>query len=145
MVEEIMATTNTVMDTEGAEACLASKLLCQVGQPFSTILFHITQMSTFTPVPVNAAIRAVTFLLKKQVVCEIAEAVAEKLTLTLSASLTESLSTRLVDYTIAALAPQIAGVHASLENLAKTAKKTEDTLTVILDKAQRLHRIARYE
>ncbi|KAG1860233.1 hypothetical protein DFJ58DRAFT_726025 [Suillus subalutaceus] len=132
-VEEIMATRSAVMDTESAEAYLASKLLCQVGQPFtlthlSTILFHIRQMFTVTPVPVNAAICAVAFLLKKQMVCEIAEAAAKELALTLSA-----------------LAPQIAGVHAASESLAKTAQKTEDTLAITLDKAECLHRIARDE
>ncbi|KAG1860100.1 hypothetical protein F4604DRAFT_1684477 [Suillus subluteus] len=110
-VEEIMAIRSTVMDTESAEAYLESKLLCQVGQPYtlshlSTILFHITQMSTVTPVPVNAAIRAVAFLLKKQI---------------------------------------IAGIHVASESLAETAQKAENTLIVTLDKAERLHRLARDE
>ncbi|KAG1873974.1 hypothetical protein F4604DRAFT_1904060 [Suillus subluteus] len=149
-VEEIMAIRSTVMDTKSAEAYLESKLLCQVGQPYtlshlSTILFHITQMSTVTPVPVNAAIRAVAFLLKKQIVCEIAEAAAKELALTLSGTLTESLSTRLVDHTIAAIAPQIAGIHVASESLAETAQKAENTLIVTLDKAERLHRLARDE
>jgi hypothetical protein len=138
------------MDTESAEKYLTSKLLCQLGQPFTlthltSILFHITQMSSATPVPVNAAIRAVAFLLKKQIVCEIAEAAARNLAEDLTSRLTDTLTTRLVDHTIAALAPQVATVHAASESLAKTAQKTEDSLLVTLDKAERLHRIAREE
>jgi hypothetical protein len=59
--------------------------------------------------------------------------------------LTDTLTTCLVDHTIAALAPQVANVHAALESLAKTAQKTEDSLLVTLDKAERLHQIAREE
>ncbi|KAG2356878.1 hypothetical protein BDR07DRAFT_1491357 [Suillus spraguei] len=67
-----MALPNDVMDTTSVETFLASKLLCLEGQPFtlthlSSILFHITQMSTTTPVPVTAAVRAVVFLLRKHV------------------------------------------------------------------------------
>ncbi|KAG2355662.1 hypothetical protein BDR07DRAFT_1490529 [Suillus spraguei] len=119
--EDIMALPNDVMDTTSAEKFLTSKLLCLEGQPFtlthlSSILFHITQMSTTTtPVPVTAAVRAVAFILRKHVVCEIAEAAAKNLATSLStsltATLTKSLSTRLVDHTIAALAPQVASGH----------------------------------
>jgi hypothetical protein len=111
----------------------------------TSILFHITQMSSATPVPVNAAIRAVAFLLKKQIVCEIAEAAARNLAEDLTNRLTDTLTTRLIDHTIAALAPQVTNIHAASESLAKTAQKTEDSLLVTLDKAERLHRIAREE
>ncbi|KAG2068760.1 hypothetical protein BDR04DRAFT_1157432 [Suillus decipiens] len=129
-LEEIIATPSSVMDTESAEKYLMSKLLCQMGQSFmlthlTSILFHITQMSSATPALVNAAIRAVMFLLKKRI--------------------DNTLTTHLVDHTIAALAPQVANVHATAESLAKTAQKMEDTLLLTLDKVERLHQIAREE
>ncbi|KAG2047763.1 hypothetical protein BDR06DRAFT_963504 [Suillus hirtellus] len=63
-LEEIIATPNNIMDTDSAEKFLASKLLYHGGQPYTlthliSILFHITQMSSVTLVPVTAAIRAV--------------------------------------------------------------------------------------
>jgi hypothetical protein len=144
--DDILALPNDVMDTTDAEKFLASKLLCLEDQPFtaahlSSILFHITQMSSATPSPVIAAIRAVAFLLRKQVVCEIAEAAAN----TLASSLTESISSRLVDHTIAALAPQIASIHVASEALSKTAQQADTTLTTTLDKAERVHRLAANE
>ncbi|KAG2740247.1 hypothetical protein P692DRAFT_20753706, partial [Suillus brevipes Sb2] len=110
-IEDIIAAPHDVMDTDSAEKFLTSKLLCLEDQSFtlahlSSILFHITQMSAATPVPVVSAIRAVAFILKKHTACEIAEAAAKTLATSLSAALTESISTRLVDHTIAALAPQ---------------------------------------
>ncbi|KAG1880141.1 hypothetical protein F4604DRAFT_1679248 [Suillus subluteus] len=161
-VGDIMAMPNDIMDTADAEKFLNSKLLCIDGQPFtlphlSSILFHITQMSNATPAPVTAAIRAVAFILRKHVVCEIAEAAAKNLVTSLSTSLsaslstsisstlTESLSTRLVDHTIAALAPQVARIHAASEALSRTAQQADETLTTTLDKAERLHRIASNE
>jgi hypothetical protein len=94
-----------------------------------------------TPAPVTAAIRAVAILLRKHVVCEIAEAAAK----TISSTLTDSLATRFVDHTIAALAPQIASIHVASEALAKTAQLAGDTLSTTLDKAEKLHRLASHE
>lgn len=59
--------------------------------------------------------------------------------------MTNSISARLVDHTIAALAPQVANIHAASEALAKTAQQAEDTLTTTLDKAECLHRYAKDE
>ncbi|KAG2746340.1 hypothetical protein P692DRAFT_20782591, partial [Suillus brevipes Sb2] len=136
--DDILALPNDVMDTTDAEKFLTSKLLCLEDQPFtaahlSSILFHITQMSSATPTPVIAAIRAVAFLLRKQVVCEIAEAAAN----TLATSLTDTISSRLVDHAIAALAPQIANIHVASEALSKTAQQADTTLATTLDKAER--------
>lgn len=144
--EEIIAMPNNVMDTDSAEKFLSSKLLCQEGQPYSlthlvSILFHITQMSATTPIPIISAIRAVAFILKKHAVCDIAEAASKQLADTLS----DAITNKLVDHAIAALAPQIAGLHSALEALAETAKKAEDTLTSSLDKAERIHQLARDE
>jgi hypothetical protein len=147
-IEDIIAAPHDVMDTDSAEKFLTSKLLCLENQSFtlahlSSILFHITQMSAATPVPVVSAIRVVAFILKKHTACEIAEAAAKTLATSLSAALTDSISTRLVDHTIAALAPQVANIHAASEALAKTAQQAEDTLTTTLDKAERLHHYAK--
>ncbi|KAG2738752.1 hypothetical protein P692DRAFT_20920594 [Suillus brevipes Sb2] len=141
-IEDIIAAPHDVMDTDSTEKFLTSKLLCLEDQSFtlahlSSILFHITQMSAATPVPVISAIRAVAFILKKHTACEIADAAAKTLATSLSTALTESISTRLVDHTIAALAPQVASIHAASEALAKTAQQAEDTLTTTLDKAER--------
>ncbi|KAG1809790.1 uncharacterized protein HD556DRAFT_1302221 [Suillus plorans] len=149
-LEEIIATPSNVMDTDSAEKFLASKLLCHEGQPYTlthlvSILFHITQMSAVTPVPVTAAIRAVAFILKKQIACEIADTAAQRLADTLTNSLSESITNRLVDHAIAALAPQVAEVHTASQALAKTAQQAENTLISSLDKAECLHRIARDE
>lgn len=144
--DDILALPNDVMDTTDAEKFLTSKLLCLENQPFtaahlSSILFHITQMSSATPTPVIAAIRAVAFLLRKQIVCEIAEAAAN----TLATSLTDTISSRLVDHAIAALAPQIASIHVASEALSKMAQQADTALTTTLDKAERLHRLAANE
>lgn len=144
--EEIIATPNNVMDTDSAEKFLSSKLLCQEGQPYSlthlvSILFHITQMSATTPLPVVSAIRAVAFILKKHTACEIAEAAARQLADTLS----DAITGKIVDHAIAALAPQIASLHSASEALAVTAKNAEDTLTTSLDKTERIHRLAKDE
>ncbi|KAG2357201.1 CHAT domain-containing protein [Suillus spraguei] len=106
-LEDIMATPHDVMDTDSAENFLTSKLLCIEGQPFtlinlSSILFHITPMSSVTPAPVHAAIRAVAFLLRKHTACEIAEAAAKNLATSLTDALTNTLSNRIVDHTVAA-------------------------------------------
>ncbi|KAG2747165.1 hypothetical protein P692DRAFT_201791369 [Suillus brevipes Sb2] len=144
--DDILAMPNDVMNATDAEKYLTTKLLCLEGQPFtlqhlSSILFHITQMSAVTPAPVTAATRAVAILLRKHVVCEIAEAAAK----TISSTLTDSLATRLVDHTIAALAPQIASIHVASEALAKTAQLADNTLSTTLDKAEKLHRLASHE
>ncbi|KAG1861096.1 hypothetical protein DFJ58DRAFT_725789 [Suillus subalutaceus] len=118
-LEDIIATPSNVMDTDSTKNFLTSKMLCQEGQPYTlthlvSILFYITQMSSATPVPVITAIRAVAFILKKHITCEIADAAAQYLATTLADSLAESLTYWLVDHTIAALAPQVAEVHSSL-------------------------------
>ncbi|KAG2076439.1 hypothetical protein BDR04DRAFT_1148882 [Suillus decipiens] len=139
-VKDILALPNDVMDTADVEKFLASKLLCLKDQPFtathlSTILFHITQMSLATLTSVIAAIRAVAFLLQKQVICEITKTAAN----TLATSLTESISSCLIDHTITALAPHIASIHVASEALSKTAQQVDENLTTTLDKAECLH------
>lgn len=52
------------------------------------------------------------------------------------------LTARLVDHTVAVLAPQVVGVHPASEALDKTAQKAEDTLTSSLDKARKIHWLA---
>jgi hypothetical protein len=122
-VEEIEASQSCVTDTESAEKFLSTKLLCQEGQPYSavhlsTILFHITQMSSATPLPVNTAIRAVAFLLKRHVAYEIAEVAAKHLS--------DMLAPRIVDHVIAAIAPQVATVHNASETLSLTITQAKE-------------------
>lgn len=140
-----MATPNDVVDTYDAEKFPVSKLLSQNGQPYA--LTHLASPpSSCTspkchlspPAPVITAIRAFAFIPKKHIVCETAEAAAIHLATVLVDSLSNSVSTHLVDHTIAALAPQIAVVHSESEALAMMAQKTEDNLTTTLDKAEKL-------
>jgi hypothetical protein len=95
-------------------------------------------MSSATPVLVITAIRAVTFILKKHIVCEIAKVAAQQLTTTLTNTLAESITNWLVDHTIAVLAPQIAEVHTTSQALARMAQKA-DILISSLNKAKRLY------
>ncbi|KAG1724725.1 hypothetical protein EDB19DRAFT_1834058 [Suillus lakei] len=98
-------------------------------------------MSAVTPAPVTAAIRAVAILLRKHIICKIAEAAAKSL----SSTLADSVTTHLVDHTIAALAPQIANIHVASEALAKTVQLADDTLSTTLDKAEKLHQLGSHE
>ncbi|KAG1791261.1 uncharacterized protein HD556DRAFT_1310124 [Suillus plorans] len=69
-------------------------------------------MSSTIPLPVTSAIRAVAFLLKDHVACEIADSTATRLT--------DVLTPRLVDHVIAAIAPQVASILTTSEALRDT-------------------------
>ncbi|OJA15712.1 hypothetical protein AZE42_12979, partial [Rhizopogon vesiculosus] len=120
--ESIEALTNVVNSPESAEKFLIKKLLCHEDEPFTlthlvSILFHITQISSATSLPVVTAIRAVAFLLKKHAVCEIADTVSQQIS--------TDLIPHLVDNFIRAIAPQIAKVLSVSEFLDKTLEKVE--------------------
>ncbi|KAG1764617.1 hypothetical protein EDD22DRAFT_951548 [Suillus occidentalis] len=145
LVKAIMVTPNNIIDTYNVEKFPVSKLLSQNDQLYALThlaspLPHITQMSSITPAPVITAIRAFTFIPKKYIVCKIVEATAKHLVIALVDSLSNSIST---NHTIAALAPQITAIHSESEALAMTAQKTKDNLTTTLDKAEKLHYLAR--
>ncbi|KAG2130977.1 uncharacterized protein EDB93DRAFT_1255633 [Suillus bovinus] len=121
--KEIEALQSCIMDTECAEKFLSAKLLCQEGQPYSlahltTILFHITQMSVVTPLPVNAVICAVAFLLKQHVAYEITEAATKHIS--------DTLTPQIIDHIIAAVAPQVANVHMASESLSTTLMQVKE-------------------
>jgi len=120
--ESIEALPNVVNSPESAEKFLIKKLLCHEDEPFTlthlvSTLFHITQISPATPLPVVTAIRAVAFLLKKHAVCEIADTVSQQIS--------TALIPHLVDNFIGAIAPQIAKVLTASESLDKTLEKIE--------------------
>jgi len=126
--DSIEALPNTVNNIESAEKFLIKKLLCHEDEPFTlnhlvSILFHITQISPSTPLPVITAIRAVAFLLKKHAVCEITDSVSQQITSTLVP--------HLVDNFIGAIAPQIAKVLSASESLDKSLEKAELNRKVI--------------
>ncbi|KAG1883271.1 hypothetical protein F4604DRAFT_1677619 [Suillus subluteus] len=140
--EDIEAMSNSVMDTTSAEAFLTSKLLCHSNQPFTlshltSILFHITQMSTGTPLPVITAIRAVTFILKKYTACEIANAAAEQLATAIVLQLTTQLKEVIV--------LQLEDMQATSEHLADSAKQISESLTPTIENVERMHRLLKAE
>ncbi|KAG0704754.1 hypothetical protein DFH29DRAFT_873592 [Suillus ampliporus] len=83
---EIEALPSTVTDRKTAKQYLTQILLYQ--------------MLGKTPLPVITAIRAVAFILKKHIACEIAEAAAKQLL--------DTLTPQIVQHVIAAIAPQVA-------------------------------------
>ncbi|KAG2360603.1 hypothetical protein BDR07DRAFT_1486824 [Suillus spraguei] len=103
--ETIEAMPNRVKDAISGKTFLESKLLCHISQPFTanhlvSVLFQITQMSSTTPVPVNAAIRAVAFILKDLETTNMIEAITQKVT--------NDATAKLVDHIMAAISPQVA-------------------------------------
>lgn len=120
--EEIETLPNKVMDTKSAECYLQDKLLSIQNQPFTlthitSILFHITQMTTGIPLPVTTAIRAVAFVLKRHIACEIAEAAAEHLS--------DSISPKVTDQILATLTPQIDKIRKLSATLNSTILEAE--------------------
>ncbi|KAG1793279.1 uncharacterized protein HD556DRAFT_1308717 [Suillus plorans] len=120
--EEIEAMPNKVMDTRGAECYLQEKLLSIRDQPLmlthlSSVLFHITQMSSGIPLPVITAIQAIAFILKCHTACEIAKAAAKHFTNNISTSLTEQLTM--------AISLQIEQIQSPTETLKTTIHDTE--------------------
>lgn len=114
---DIESMASNVKDSESGKQYLISKLICNIDQPFTlthliSVLFQITQMSSTIPLPVTSAIRAVAFLLKDHVACEIADSAATRLT--------DVLTPRLVDHVIAAIAPQVASILTTSEALRDT-------------------------
>lgn len=136
--ETIEALTNRVKDAPSGKTFLESKLLCHVGQPFTvnhliSVLFQITQMSSSTPVPVVAAIRAVAFLLKDVETCNVVDAITKQAAHSittkldddnvadaLSRKITDNITARLVDHVVAAISPQVALVHDASQTLTST-------------------------
>ncbi|KAG1731316.1 uncharacterized protein EDB91DRAFT_1085076 [Suillus paluster] len=120
----IEAMSSIVKDSASGGKYLASTLLCHIGQPYTlthliSILFQITQMSGNIPLPVVTAIRAVAFLMKDHVACEVAKLVAKQLM--------DTLTPCLVDHVIAAIAPQVAQVHTLTDTLTTTLERVEET------------------
>ncbi|KAG1884622.1 hypothetical protein F4604DRAFT_1919068 [Suillus subluteus] len=113
------------MNTESAEKYLASVLLCQTDEPLTLlhlvgILFQIMQMIKPILISVTNAIRAVAFLLKRQVVAEIAEVIAE----CTAKHLSDTLSSSIVNSIVVAIAPQVAAVHSTAQNLQDMLEKS---------------------
>lgn len=124
----IEATPNIVKDIESRKEFLRSKLLCHVDQPFTlthliSVLFQITQMSSSTPAPVISATRAVAFILKEHIACDIAEKAAKQIS--------ESLSARLVEHVVAAISPQVALVHSASQAIADSLEETKTLYNLI--------------
>ncbi|KAG2335760.1 hypothetical protein BDR05DRAFT_1006478 [Suillus weaverae] len=130
--------TNTIMDTASAESYLITKMLCQKDQPYSlthlsSILFHITQI----PLPVTTAVRAVAFILKKHIVCEIAEAAASHL----SSKLTQ----QLVEQITAAIKPSLASIQDASEHLQNSIQQTGTSLASTTEGIEHMHRMLKDE
>ncbi|KAG1866693.1 hypothetical protein F4604DRAFT_1927966 [Suillus subluteus] len=133
---------NSVMDTVSTESFLNAKLLCHSGQPFTlphltSILFHITQMSTHTLLPVITVICAVTFILKKHTACEIATAATEQLS--------TDLVPQLVALVKAAVTSQFEGMHTTSEQLANSVQQLSDSLTPTIESAEQMHKLLKAE
>ncbi|KAG2029404.1 hypothetical protein BDR03DRAFT_1018444 [Suillus americanus] len=116
--EDIEALSGAVTNTESAEKYLASVLLHQAAEPLTFlhlagILFQITQMDKPILISVTNTIRVVAFILKRQAASEIAEVVTEFT----AKHLSEALSSSIVNSVVAAIAPQVAAVHSTAENL----------------------------
>lgn len=140
--EEIEALPSNVMDTASAESYLKVKLLSHGGQAYtlshlSSILFHITQMSANTPLPVITAIRAVAYILKKHTACEIAEAAANHFSTTLAP--------QLIDHVIMAITPQLTNLRSTSELLSATVHQAEETLNTTISEATNIHRSLKNE
>ncbi|KAG1818630.1 uncharacterized protein BJ212DRAFT_1479630 [Suillus subaureus] len=136
--EDIKAMLNSVMDAMSTEAFLTSKLLCHRDQSFTlshltSILFHITQMSTGTPLPVIIVIHAVAFILKKHTVCEIVNTAAKQLVTTIVLQLTAQLKE--------ALTLQVMDMQATSEHLTNSIKQISETLTPMIEMAECMHRM----
>src|SRR5437588_1735438 len=117
---EIETIPSEVTDFTSAEKYLSKIQLSQSDEPFTlthltSILLHITQLSVNTPLPVITATRAVAFILKKHTACEIASAAAKQLT--------DTLSSRIVNNVIGAIAPQVANVLSTSESLTSTLEQ----------------------
>ncbi|KAG1717354.1 hypothetical protein EDB19DRAFT_2008500 [Suillus lakei] len=115
--ESIEQQTNKVKDSLSGKNFLEAKLLCHVDQPFTlnhliSVLFQITQMSSSTPVPVVAAIRAIAFILKDHAASELATLVAKQVT--------DDVTSKLVDHVIAAISPQVTLIHNASQMLTST-------------------------
>jgi hypothetical protein len=124
------------MDTTSAEAYLSAKLLSQSGQPYtlthlSSILFHITQMSATTPLPVIMAVQPVTFLLKKHTACEIAEVTALQLSSTLAP--------QIIEQVIASIKPQMENICEATKNIKDSTQEPFDSLATTVEAAECLH------
>ncbi|KAG0692993.1 hypothetical protein DFH29DRAFT_1007803 [Suillus ampliporus] len=120
---EIEAIPNKVMDHLSTEKYLSQILISLSNEPYmlthlTLILLHITQLPGNTPMHVIAAIRTVTFILKKHTACEIAETAAKQVV--------DTLSTRIVNSVITAIAPQVATVLHSSESLVTTLKQADE-------------------
>ncbi|KAG2071040.1 hypothetical protein BDR04DRAFT_1154845 [Suillus decipiens] len=123
--EDIETLSGAVMNSKSAEKYLVSVLLCQADEPLTLlhlvgILFQITQMVKPIPLSVTNAICVVAFLLKQQVVAEIAGVVAE---FTVK-HLLDTLSSSIVNSVVVAIAPQVAAVHSTAQNLQDTLDKS---------------------
>lgn len=137
---EIEKLSSVVTDPISAEQYLSSNLLCHLDEPFTlthliSTLFHITQLPK-TPLPVITAIRATAFILKKHAADEIAETVARQLS--------DTLTPKIVDHVIAAIAPQVAKVldtSTTLENSLKRVDATNQSLTSTLEKTDGTYRL----
>lgn len=122
--ESIKQQTNKVKDSLSGKNFLEAKLLCHINQPFTLnhlilILFQITHMSSSTPVLVVATIQAVAFILKYHVASELATLVAKQVT--------DEVTSKLVDYMVAAISPQVTLIHNASQMLTTTL---EDVTTL---------------
>ncbi|KAG1844151.1 hypothetical protein F4604DRAFT_1689234 [Suillus subluteus] len=112
---EIEAVSNAVSNYTSATKYLNKNLLSLPDEPY--ILMHITQMRDNIPLLVTTAIRAAAFVLKKHAACEMATEVAQQLT--------DTLTPRIIEHIVGAIAPQMAKLLSTSDQLSDTLDWTE--------------------
>ncbi|KAG0691999.1 Alpha/Beta hydrolase protein, partial [Suillus ampliporus] len=124
---EIEALPSTVTNYKTAEQFLAKNLLSLADEPFTlthviSILLQITQMHDSTPLPVVAAICTTAFILKKHVVDEMASEIASEVT----HQITDTLTPHISNHVVGAIAPQMAKLLTTSDQLTDTLTRTEE-------------------
>jgi hypothetical protein len=125
--EEIISMDYMVKDAQSGAAYLTKNSLSPMGEPLTlenltTALFHILQLKGVNR-PASEAIRAIAYLLEKELTTKIAEAVASQIS--------TDLSREVVSHILTAIAPHMATFHITNEALSTNVSSLENIKTAV--------------